>query len=378
MKICSNLGWIRMLLAVWCGLAVNTGCEDSDSDPARKIYSDKIRRQIEQTFRSNLAMHPANTTTAVGIGQPLRHTPTRSQWGLHNQLQPEISIQWQLNLVDQAEPVRIAIIDESFDVDALGLKHAFDEDAGVNLLHPGAPLWTAHRNGFHHGNLVASIIANRPVGERSPMGVLGPSDVELIPIVAAGGDGPSWRTPRATPSMILEALRHAVEQGAEIINISAGMDVSSDELNELAADPVWNVLEENGIPVVCAAGNEGRNIDEQPLFPASIDRPNVIAVMGVGPEGRLAIRRDEVTGNYLPASNWGPNTVDCAAPGEIVEVEARVDQPQLVDGTSAAAAFVTAVMAVQPSPGRQILPEISSLDPKAALIRFSEPSASED
>ena len=66
-------------------------------------------------------------------------------------------------------------------------RHAFDPEAGINLLNPGQPLWAAHRDGFHHGNLVASIIANRPVGAVAPLGVLANHEVRLIPIVAAGG-----------------------------------------------------------------------------------------------------------------------------------------------------------------------------------------------
>ena len=370
MRIYSKLGAIRTVVTVFCGFSLACGCEEATPDQAGPDLSKSVRLEVERVFKANLALHPANTTTALGLGHPLRTIPTRSQWGLRNLFQPAISIQWQLDLMKNDPPVRIAIIDESFDVEAVGLKHAFDVDAGLNLLEPGQPLWTAHRNGFHHGNLVASIIANQPTGERSPIGVLGSSPVELIPIVAAGGDGPSWRTPRATPSMVLDGLRHALKVRADLINISAGMDVSHDELRQLASDPIWDDLEQAGIPVICAVGNEGRNIDAEPLFPASIDRSNVIAVMAIGPDGELAVRRVVGTDTYVSASNWGPDTVDLAAPGEVVEVQARADRPELVDGTSAATAFVTAVMATGMDPRILPLPGLAAHGLKTGLIQF--------
>ena len=178
------------------------------------------------------------------------------------------------------------------------LTHAFNADDGINLLHPDQPLWTAHRDGFHHGNMVASIIANRTTGELAPLGVLGNQPVELIPIVAAGGGGPAWRTPRATPEMILQGLRHALDAKASIINISAGVEISPGKLKSLCSHAIWDQLEEANVLVVCAAGNTGHDIDQQPVFPASVDRSNVVAVMGVGPTGDLAIRHDLKTGDY--------------------------------------------------------------------------------
>ena len=325
-------------------ILIASGCDGSQDDHDELSTSiQDARLDVESTMDAILALNPPTTGTQLGVSGKIRQTPTPAQWALDNTFRPGIDIGWHPNLVPG--PIRIAIIDESFDVEATGLKHAFDQTAGINLLAPGQPLWAAHRDGFHHGNLVASIIANRPVGDLAPRGVLAGPDITLIPIVAAGGSGPAWRTPRATPSLILAGLRHALEFDADIINISAGVDLTPGELAALASDPVWDLLEQRDIPVVCAAGNEGRNIDNEPVFPASVDRPNVIAVMSIGPAGHPALR-PLPGGTWSPGTNWGPKTVDLAAPGEVIEVQARAAWPELVDGTSAAAAFVTAALAM--------------------------------
>ncbi|MCH2134250.1 MAG: S8 family serine peptidase [Phycisphaerales bacterium] len=356
-----------VLLATLAAWILVAGCSDSPAEgpvPVPDAVRD-ARIDVEASFEAIVAANPPTTGTLVGADGPIRKTPTPVQWGLQNTFHPGVDIGWQENLV--TPPVRIALLDESFDVDAPGLKHAFTE--GINLVEPDKPLWSAHRDGFHHGNMVASIIANRPVGPVAPLGALASSPVELIPIVAAGGSGPAWRTPRATPELILAGLRHALQAGADIINISAGVDVSAEELAGLASDPVWGQLEAAGIPVVCAAGNDGRNIDDHPFFPACVDRPNVIAVMAIGPAGQPAVRTT-AAGRLVNGTNWGQRTVDVAAPGGVIEIQARADRPQLVDGTSAAAAFVSAALASTGDPLIRPLPELDGRCRTGGIIRL--------
>ena len=363
---------IHMALA--CSLALIWGCDQSQIEPVHAPKDARVRSEIESEFQAELRSHPPTTTVDMGVDGPIRLSPSPIQWGLANRFESGIDIGWHARTeADNLPPIRIAIIDESFDVQAAGLTHAFNADDGINLLHPDQPLWTAHRDGFHHGNMVASIIANRPTGELAPLGVLGNQPVELIPIVAAGGGGPAWRTPRATPEMILQGLRHALDAKASIINISAGVEISPGKLKSLCSHAIWDQLEEANVLVVCAAGNTGHDIDQQPVFPASVDRSNVVAVMGVGPTGDLAIRHDSKTGDYELATNWGVKTVDFAAPGEVIEVMARADRPELVDGTSAAAAFVTAILAIDRDPGLLAIENLASRCRKGGLIQL--PSA---
>ena len=360
----------RCLLAAMACLTLLAGCSEGQHDessiPASTLDA---RIDVESAFEAIVQLHPPTTGASLGVSGPMRESPTPAQWALENTFRPGIDVGWRDNGATQDQPIRIAILDESFDLEAPGLSHAFDQEAGINLLNPGSPLWTAHRDGFHHGNLVASIIANRPVGAVAPLGLLANHEVRLIPIVAAGGSGPAWRTPRATPELILAGLRHALEARADIINISAGVEMQARELATLSQDPIWNRLADAGIPVVCAAGNQGHNLDESPVFPASIDHPNVMAVMAIGPAGMPAIR-SLPDGTWSAGTNWGPETVDFAAPGEVIEVQARADRPELVDGTSAAAAFVTAILAIQETGGVKPLPGLADRCRTGGIIRL--------
>lgn len=360
-----------LILFALSGL-MTAGCQGdstSSSDPDLQIQGDS-NKAIQAAFDGLIADHHGTTESSLGISRQIRRTPNNVQWALENRFVEPFDVGWRhSDRNSNSRVVRIALIDESFDVQAPGLKHAFDVDSGINLLEPGEPLWTAHRNGFHHGNLVASIIANRPFTEVEPLGVLAGDGIEIIPIVAAGGHGPAWRTPRSNPEMILNGLRHAIDARADIINISAGIDVSWTELRELASDPIWNELENAGINVVCAAGNDGRDIDDSPVFPASIPRKNVIAVMGMGPDGKPS-RRPVESDRWILGTNYGLNTVSVSAPAELVEVQARSDRPQLANGTSVAAAFVTAALAMNPEMTVRSIPGMEGRCRSEGLIQM--------
>jgi len=60
---------------------------------------------------------------------------------------------------------------------------------------------------------------------------------------------------------------------------------------------------------VVSAGNDGRDIDHQQLYPAGFDIPNMIVVTSSDPFGRIA-----------PGSNWGAEQVDIAVPAERIDV----------------------------------------------------------
>ena len=55
---------------------------------------------------------------------------------------------------------------------------------------------------------------------------------------------------------------------------------------------------------VCAAGNDGADVEKLPTYPAAYDLDNIISVGAVNSQGKLA-----------SFSNYG-NGVDVAAPGE--------------------------------------------------------------
>lgn len=127
----------------------------------------------------------------------------------------------------------------------------------------------------------------------------------------------------------LKALRYAIDNKADIINYSGGGSGSSIEELELLKE-----AESKGIIVVSAAGNESKDIDINPYYPASYKLSNIITVASLGADGKL-----------LQESNYGYNTVDIAAPGEDVLSALPGNRHGYLTGTSQATAFITSIVA---------------------------------
>jgi subtilisin family serine protease len=130
----------------------------------------------------------------------------------------------------------------------------------------------------------------------------------------------------------LAGLRKAVELNVDIINYSGGGPEASSE--ELA---ILKDAEKKGILVVCAAGNEGSNIDDKKhaFYPAAYGLSNIITVSGHDEDNKL-----------VDSSNYGKNAVDIAAPGKRIKSSLPLNRSGFLTGTSQATAFVTGVAAL--------------------------------
>ena len=90
--------------------------------------------------------------------------------------------------------------------------------------------------------------------------------------------------------------------------------------------------------VSCGNGDEsgrGYNIDSSPVYPASYGYDNIIAVANLSLTGQL----DE-------SSNYGPQSVDIAAPGTYVLSTIPGNRFDFLTGTSMAAPMVTGICAM--------------------------------
>src|SRR6476659_387288 len=95
------------------------------------------------------------------------------------------------------------------------------------------------------------------------------------------------------------ALRYATAMGVRITNNSWGGTEYSQALYDAIAD-----ANAHGDLFVAAAGNDGTNSDTTPTYPADFNLPNIISVGASDSSDHLA---------YF--SNYGPSSVDLAAPG---------------------------------------------------------------
>ena len=127
----------------------------------------------------------------------------------------------------------------------------------------------------------------------------------------------------------IQAIDYAISMGAQIINYSAGGAQSSALEKQVIARAMAR-----GILFVAAAGNEARNSDQFPYFPADYGLANIISV--------TAIDRNK---HILSSSNFGVRTVDIAAPGENIISTLPGGRYGYMTGTSQATAFVTGAAA---------------------------------
>jgi subtilisin family serine protease len=98
---------------------------------------------------------------------------------------------------------------------------------------------------------------------------------------------------------------------------------------------------------VVAAGNEARDIDTQPQYPAAIPAPNLIAVAATTPvEGR----------GIASFSNFGQLTVQLAAPGDQILSTSYQGGYVYESGTSMAAPMVSGVAALMASANPRLGP----------------------
>ncbi|PSL55263.1 type VII secretion-associated serine protease mycosin [Saccharothrix carnea] len=171
-----------------------------------------------------------------------------------------------------------------------------------------------------HGTAMATLIAGRAVDG----GALGVAPGAMILPISVGADGDKFTT-----ASVAEGVTWAVDQGADVINLSLT------SLATLTPDLLRavNYAFDHDIVVVAGTGNDG---DEHVGAPANIK--GVIAVSGT------------VKGNGVwPESNTGPETV-LAAPAQriVTAVPLKVVDTGYaeVDGTSAATALVSGAAAL--------------------------------
>ncbi len=203
---------------------------------------------------------------------------------------------------------------------------------------PGAPNENNPDDDLGHGTHVAGIIAAQINNKTGVAGIT--NRVRILPLKVTGSadtnaTNASLSASTALTSRVIKALRYAIEKRVDVINISMGWPAATDsvELRQTFAQ-----AQQAGIVIVAAAGNNNNNSFN---FPCSY--PGVLCVAATGIDNTL-------TG----FSNYG-GQVDISAPGEEIlstypnaksPVNFSVKGYELLNGTSQAAPFVSAAVAV--------------------------------
>ncbi|WP_328422949.1 MULTISPECIES: type VII secretion-associated serine protease mycosin [unclassified Micromonospora] len=211
-------------------------------------------------------------------------------------------------------------------------------DSGVSAIHPLLKGQVMEGRDFNslpanqgqcdlvgHGTMVAGIIAGRE-GTGVPFSGIAPA-ARILPIrVLPDAKGTN---DEALPGQIAAAIDWAVDNGADVINLSL-VTLPRPEL----AEAVENALAK-GVVLVAAAGNRQEQQEDKPAYPAAY--PGVIAVAGVDEQGGHV--GTSVSGTYVDVAAPGLNIVGPAPGGSGYRAEPT-------GGTSFAAAYVSGVAAL--------------------------------
>ncbi|MEA2195112.1 MAG: hypothetical protein QOG42_1546 [Solirubrobacteraceae bacterium] len=192
-----------------------------------------------------------------------------------------------------------------------------------------------------HGTHVAGIIAAQAGNGIGGSGIAPGAKIMSVKVLDANRAGDS--------SLLAKGIHYAVDQGAKILNVSINGDGTSPDLDAALA-----YAGAHGATVVASAGNNNRDIDITPSYPASSTDPAVLTVTAT-----------QTTGSLLSIANRGLRSVDLAAPGGNILSTARGSGYELREGTSMAAPFVAGSLALMAA-ARTDLPQ-SAL--RAALVQ---------
>ena len=191
-----------------------------------------------------------------------------------------------------------------------------DDVNGYNFVNSSANVLDDNGHGTHLAGIVAGVQNN--------IGITGVAhNATIMPVKILDRDG------LGTFNDIVEGIRYAADNGADVINLSLGVDFSQSSLSNAI-----KYAYDKGVVVVSAAGNGGEN---RPLFPAMYaDRYG------------LAVGAVDSSNHYQSYSNRsGSNSLDyIVAPGHRISSTAPASGVQSKSGTSQSTAHVSGIAAL--------------------------------
>ncbi len=216
---------------------------------------------------------------------------------------------------------------------------------GNNDLHGPDPL---------HGTHVAGIIAASRTNNLGIEGIA-PDPVRIM-MVRAVPDGDE------RDKDIANAIRYAVDNGAQIINMSFGKEFSP---QRAAVEAAYKYAAQKGVLLVHAAGNENNNLDLADNYPASFYMnnspvPNLLTVGASGPTDNAHLTAD--------FSNYSKKGVDVFAPGVSIYSTLPGSTYGNESGTSMASPVTAGVAAVLKS----YFPKLTAVDLKRIIMQSAQ------
>jgi len=181
-----------------------------------------------------------------------------------------------------------------------------------------------------HGTHVAGIIA---ANRKNEIGINGIADNVRIMSVRAVPNGDE------RDKDVANAIIYAVDNGAQIINMSFGKSFSP---QKEVVDKAVKYAESKGVLLIHAAGNDGKNLDEEQNYPTKkVGKGEIKTWLEIGASAAGA--EDELVGSF---SNYGKKSVDLFAPGVEIYSTTPDNTYKEFQGTSMASPATAGVAAI--------------------------------
>jgi len=210
-----------------------------------------------------------------------------------------------------------------------------------------------------HGTHVAGIVGAQPAPAGAANAIAADSGARGIAPFGAV----RLMSVRATPNGderdkdVANAIRYAVDHGAQVINMSFGKGYSPEKA---VVDSAVRYADARGVLLVHAAGNDGVDVDRTPNYPTP-------TYLGGGRAANwLEVGASTFRPNRLAAtfSNYGRTTVDLFAPGQDIYSTVPGGRYERESGTSMAAPTVSGVAALLMA----YFPTLTAADVKRILL----------
>lgn len=183
-----------------------------------------------------------------------------------------------------------------------------------------------------HGTFVSGIIgANR----NNNIGIKGIADNIEIMAVRAVPDGDE------RDKDVANAIRYAIENGAQIINMSFGKAYSP---QKEVVDEAIKLAEEHDVLLIHASGNDHQNIDVEPSYPSVYNVNDEILTNNWIEVGASYMKKKKDFAASF--TNYGTKTVNIFAPGVNIISTKEDNNYDMGDGTSFASPMVAGAAAL--------------------------------
>jgi len=287
-----------VVLSHQIGVAVVTGL---DSDGAAALKSDKATSYVIEDGNFRL-IEPDAVSEPTPLGIESAEDPSTAayyfaQW---NMRQIHADGAWAAGRLG-SPGVTVAILDTGIDYLLPDMAGRVDLSRSASFV-PLDDLYTAYYfPGRHpstdlhfHGTNVATQVASNALFFA---GVTSKTTLMSVKVCSFRGGCPG----------VVEGILFAIDQGADVINMSLGGTFKKSDYPGAVAfyNRIMNYAKQRGVTIVVSAGNEASDLQRDTnIFKTYCDATHVICVAATGPSGDPA--------SY---TNFGRSAIDVAAPG---------------------------------------------------------------